>query len=114
MIDLTKNKIIVEKQDKLYFNLSIEEKDEKKHLLKLGSYVEFSISWTTEKYGNMHITIDLYKNPQIDNGIKLLSDINNDEQINVVDIVNLVNLTLVVLFLFYYYNVVLLQLLKPL
>ena len=78
MLDLTQNKIIVEEQDKLYFNLSIEEKEEKKHLLKMGGYIEFSISWTTEKYGNMHITIDLYKNPQIDNGIKLLSGVNNN------------------------------------
>ena len=78
MLDLINNKIIIEEEDKLYFNLSIEEKKENRHILKIGSYVELSISWTTEKYGNMHITIDLYKNPQIDNGIKLLSDINND------------------------------------
>ena len=78
MLDLTKNKIIVNEKDKIYFSLSIEKKNERQDLLKIGSYVEFSISWNTEKYGNMHITIDLYNNPQIDNGIKILSHIDDN------------------------------------
>ena len=44
----------------------------------MGNYVELSISWLSQSLGKMHITIDLYKNPQIDNGIKLLSDVGDE------------------------------------
>ena len=78
IIDLVKNKIIITEEDKLYFKLYIEQKKEMEHILKLGDYLEFGISCSNKKYGNLHITIDLYKNPQINNSIKFLSPLHNN------------------------------------
>ena len=73
--DLNENEIIVNGEDKLYFSLDIENKTEKNSLHSVGDYLEVSISWNHELYGLQCVSIDLYKNPQIDNGIKLLSSI---------------------------------------
>ena len=73
--DINKSEILVSEEDKLYFSLEIENKTEKNSLHSVGDYLEVIISWEHEEYGLQCISIDLYKNPQIDNGIKLLSPI---------------------------------------
>ena len=73
IIDLVNCDIIILDEDKTYFELSSDEKKEMDYVLKLGDYLEFGISWLHKTLGKIHITIDLYKNPQINSFIKILS-----------------------------------------
>ena len=78
IIDLFNNDIIILDKDKTYFEISSENKKEMDYVLKLGDYLEFGISWLHKTHGKFHITIDLYKNPQINSFIKILSSVKDN------------------------------------